>query len=80
MFVESCDVISEKVEVFYRLIVDSNNINTLYAHIQHLSQYSDEVEYLFSLRSLFRIDQIELHDNLWYIDITVVDEDDHEFS
>ena len=69
----------EKAGIFYTIIVDSNNINTVYAAIQRVSYIPNEEEYLFSLGSLFRIDQIELHDNLWYIDMKVVDEDDHEF-
>ena len=79
LFTEPNAANTEKAGIFYTIIVDPNNIHAVYADIQHLSRYQTENEYLFSLRSLFRIDQIELHDNLWYIDMTVVDEDDQEF-
>jgi hypothetical protein len=59
--------------------VDSNDTRAIFADIRKLSCYSDEEEYLFSLRSMFRIDRIEFINNLWYINLTVVDEDDQEF-
>jgi hypothetical protein len=59
--------------------VDSNDTRAIFADIRELSQYAAEEECLFSLRSMFRIDRIEFINNMWYINVTAVDEDDQEF-
>jgi hypothetical protein len=65
--------------VLFTINVDSSNIGIVYAHIQHLSFFTWEHEYLFSLRSMFRIERVEFIDNRWQINLTAVDEDDQEF-
>ena len=65
--------------VMFRINVDSNDTKAIFADIHSISVYSDEQEFLFSLRSLFRIDRIKFENELWYIDLTAVDEDDQQF-
>ena len=65
--------------VIYKILFDSNNTETACADVHHLSVFFDEEEYLFSIRSLFRIDRVEFIDELWQIDLTAVDENDQEF-
>jgi hypothetical protein len=65
--------------ILYRINIDSNDTRAIFADIRELSVFYDEGECLFSLRSMFRIDRIEFINNMWYINVTAVDEDDQEF-
>ena len=65
--------------VLFTIHVNSFDVRAIFADIQSMSSFPDEEEYLFSLRSLFRIDRIEIEDDLWHIYLTAVDEDDQEF-
>ncbi|UJR24415.1 hypothetical protein I4U23_005791 [Adineta vaga] len=65
--------------VFYRIFIDSRCKKIRGAQIKDLSMFIEEDEYIFSLRSLFRIDRVEYINKRWNIDLTAVDEDDQEF-
>ena len=65
--------------ILIRINADSDCTGAIFADIQSESSFREEQEILFSLRSLFRIDQVEYIDDIWQIDLTAVDEDDEEF-
>lgn len=66
--------------VVYKITIESYNAKSVYADVRAFSIISDEEECLFSLRSLFRLERVEFVDNHWQIDLTVVNEDDQQFS
>ncbi|CAF0995776.1 unnamed protein product [Adineta steineri] len=70
---------SPQRSVVYKIFIESNNSKIVCANISQLSTYAEEVEDLFSIRSMFRIERVEHSDNIWYIDLTAVDEDDQQF-
>ena len=63
----------------WRIHVHGNDTKTIFADIGTLSIFPDEEECLFSLRSMFRINRVYSENNLWFIDVTAVDEDDQQF-
>jgi hypothetical protein len=71
---------SSLTSVIYRILIKPESNKVILASIDHISEYAQEREWLFSLRSLFRIDQLEKIKDMYYIDLTAIDEDDQEFS
>jgi hypothetical protein len=65
--------------VLYRILIDASTTKVLGADVRHLSMYPNEEEFIFSLRSMFRIERVEFIDNRWQIDLTAIDENDLEF-
>ncbi|CAF1412121.1 unnamed protein product [Adineta steineri] len=65
--------------VVFKILIESNNNKIVCADISKLSDFEDEKELLFSIRSMFRIERVGYYGNIWYIDLTAVDEDDQQF-
>ncbi|CAF1141835.1 unnamed protein product [Adineta steineri] len=65
--------------VVYNMFIESNTNKIVCADISELSECEPEKEVLFSIRSMFRIGRVEYSDNICYIDLTAVDEDDQQF-
>ncbi|CAF0845148.1 unnamed protein product [Didymodactylos carnosus] len=49
---------------------------TPFANIKEFSQFQDEEEYLFSIRTVFRISRVEFKDEIWVIKLILVGADD----
>ncbi|CAF1453616.1 unnamed protein product [Adineta steineri] len=79
IFAGNTPVGSPVQSVIYKIFIASNTNKIVCADISELSVCKEEDEYLFSIRSLFRIERIEYSDNIWCIDLTAVDEDDQQF-
>ncbi|CAF1357733.1 unnamed protein product [Adineta steineri] len=56
-------------------------IQGLYSDISQFSRIEYELEVLFSFRSIFRVERVKRTgtDRFWYIDLTVIDENDEQF-
>ncbi|CAF1228924.1 unnamed protein product [Adineta steineri] len=65
--------------VVFKILIESNNNKIVCADISKLSDFEDEKELLFSIRSMFRIERVEYSGNICYINLTAVDEDDQQF-
>ncbi|CAF1045751.1 unnamed protein product [Adineta steineri] len=64
--------------VVYKIFIKSNTNKILCADSSELGAWKEE-EHLFSIQSMFRIDRVKYSDNVWYIDLIAVDEDDQQF-
>ena len=69
-----------RTPTFFTISIDSSKTNIIGADIEELSVHQEEAEYLFSLRSMFRVREVTLIDEIWHIDLLAVDEDDYEFQ
>ena len=66
--------------VIYRINVKPDSKNVILADIQQDSAYAQEQEWLFSMRSLFRINQVVKISDRYHIDLTAIDENDPQLS
>ena len=80
MFAENLSDTLPLVSTLFTILIDSRNTNITGADISGMSAIEDEEEYLFSLRSMFRVREVTLSDQIWHIDLLAVDEDDYEFQ
>jgi hypothetical protein len=65
----------------FKIWVDKTTApKAIFVYLYHADCDIDDCEILFSLRTLFRIDKVKYskHDETWYVDMTVVDEDNDE--
>ena len=79
MFAGTSDSDSTLSSVLFIINIKLNDTKAIFADIQSLSYFRDEREYLFSLRSMFRINAIDVWGTTWVIELTAADEDDQEF-
>ena len=66
-----------EVSVLYQITVDIRLPHSIpFAKIDYLTVYENEDEVLFSMASVFRIDQVEQYGNLWVVDLTLINKED----
>ncbi|CAF3913600.1 unnamed protein product [Rotaria sp. Silwood1] len=67
------------IGVLFQITVDPSSSSTPFANIRDVSYFQGEEEILFSMHSIFRIQQIEQIDNnprLWQVDIILTSDND----
>ncbi|CAF1466090.1 unnamed protein product [Rotaria sordida] len=67
--------------VLFTIRIPSHIQQTVFMDISQFSTIECELEVLFSFRSLFRVENVERnsHDSIWYVDLTLIDENDNQF-
>jgi hypothetical protein len=79
MFTGSPGSDSSLPSILFTISIDSSSTEIIGADISQKSYYGFEKEYIFSLRSMFRVEEVKLIDNMWYIYLLAVGDDDLEF-
>ncbi len=80
MFADSVSGDPNLIGILFRMTINPSLSSTPFASIESISQYGDsEKEVLFSMHTIFRIDEMEqIQDRLWRIDLILTDDDDQE--
>ena len=80
MFADSNQYNPGFVGVLFKITIDPSKSTTAFANIHNISAYQTEEEILFSMHSVFRIEEIvqihEDNDRLWQVDLTLTNDDD----
>ncbi|CAF3799074.1 unnamed protein product [Rotaria sordida] len=66
--------------VLFTIRIPSHIQQAVFMDISQFSTSECELEVLFSFRSLFRVENVERnsHDNIWYVNLTLIDENDNQ--
>ncbi|CAF4257270.1 unnamed protein product, partial [Adineta steineri] len=71
----------EQISVVYQIAIDTSVPHSIpFAKIQYESIFEDEDEVLFSMASVFRIDNVEEYDTLWIVELTLINEEDETWN
>ncbi|CAF2045052.1 unnamed protein product [Rotaria magnacalcarata] len=67
--------------VLFTIRISSAVQQPVFMDISKFSTFDCELEVLFSLHSLFRIEKVNhnKHDSIWYVDLTLIDENNDQF-
>ena len=83
MFASSASVDRELVPIHFHITVDPSKSTTPFASIDHISQHGVEKEFLFSMHTVFRIDEIthNVEDQSRYeVKLTLTDQKDPQLT
>ncbi|CAF3100288.1 unnamed protein product [Rotaria sp. Silwood2] len=76
-FARNSQCYTNTTSILYEMKIDPSISSIPFASVSHLSAYPQEKEYLFSICTVFRIDNIERHDeHLWTIKLTLTNDKD----
>ncbi|CAF0868833.1 unnamed protein product [Adineta steineri] len=71
----------EKISVLYQITIDTSVPHSIpFAKIQYESIFQDEDEVLFSMASVFRIDNVEKYGALWVVELTLINKEDETWN
>lgn len=73
---------TDEVErVLFTIRIPSDTTQSVFMDISKFSTIECELEVFFSFRSLFRIENVRKNtsDDIWYVDLTLIDENDDQF-
>jgi hypothetical protein len=73
---------SDLVSVLFLMKIDSSIYTTPFANVENVSYFRGEEEILFSMHSVFRIEQVKRIDQnarLWQVDLTLTGDNDPQF-
>ena len=82
-FTESASSSKDTVEILFAMNTDPALISTPFARIGDASYFGEEAEELFSMQTVFCIDDVKRFDNqgeLFAMELTLTANDDHHFS
>ena len=82
-FAESNQDNDELIGVLFKITIDSLTSSMIFADIHDISAYPMEQEILFSMHSVFRIDQmkqIDGNERLWQVDLTLTNDNDPQLQ
>ncbi|CAF1195223.1 unnamed protein product [Adineta steineri] len=70
------------VSVVYQITIDTHvpQDSIPFAKIQYESIFEDEDEVLFSMASVFRIDNVEKYETLWVVELTLINKEDETWN
>ncbi|CAF1154448.1 unnamed protein product [Adineta steineri] len=70
-----------EVSVVYQITIDTSVPHSIpFAKIQYESIFEDEDEVLFSMASVFRIDNVEKYETLWVVELTLISKEDETWN
>ncbi|CAF1089858.1 unnamed protein product [Adineta steineri] len=70
-----------EVSVIYQITIDTSVHHSIpFAKIQYESIFEDEDEVLFSMASVFRIDNVEKYETLWVVELTLINKEDETWN
>ncbi|CAF1238414.1 unnamed protein product [Adineta steineri] len=70
-----------EVSVVHQITIDTSVPHSIpFAKIQYESIFEDEDEVLFSMASVFRIDNVEEYETLWVVQLTLINKEDETWS
>ncbi|CAF1409872.1 unnamed protein product [Adineta steineri] len=71
----------EEISVIYQITTDTGVPHSIpFAKIQYKSIFQDEDEILFSMASVFRIDDVEQYGALWVVELTLINKEDETWN
>ncbi|CAF4187211.1 unnamed protein product [Adineta steineri] len=71
----------EEISVLYQIKIDTSVPHSIpFAKIQYKSIFEDEDEVLFSMASVFRIDDVEQYGALWVVELTLINKEDETWN
>ncbi|CAF1172911.1 unnamed protein product [Adineta steineri] len=71
----------EEISVVYQITIDTSVLHSIpFAKIQYESIFQDEDEVLFSMASVFRIDNVEKYGALWVVELTLINKEDETWN
>ncbi|CAF0929961.1 unnamed protein product [Rotaria sp. Silwood1] len=73
---------SDPVErVLFKIRIPPDIQQAVFMDISKFSTIECELEVLFSFRALFRVEEVvkNVHKNIWFVDLTLIDENDNQF-
>ena len=82
-FARRATLSSNQIGVFFVITMDPSISYTPFANIRHISYYQQEDEILFSMHSIFRIEQIKGIDedkDLWQVNLTLTNDNDPQLN
>ncbi|UJR32703.1 hypothetical protein I4U23_020162 [Adineta vaga] len=75
------DNAEEEVSVIYQITVDTSVPHSIpFAKVKYLSVYENEDEVLFSMASVFEIENVEQYGSLWLVDLRLIDKEDETWN
>ena len=83
LFAEANSFNPELVGILFQVTIHPSTSSTPFANIRDISQHSDEAELLFSMHSVFRVEQVRPMDNnnrLWQVNLTLTSATDPELN
>ncbi|CAF1533125.1 unnamed protein product [Adineta steineri] len=70
-----------EVSVVYQIIIDTSVPHSIpFVKIQYESIFQNEDEVLFSMASVFRIDNVEQYGALWVVELTLINKEDETWN
>ncbi|CAF1066608.1 unnamed protein product [Adineta steineri] len=71
----------KEISVLYQITIDTSVPHSIpFAKIQYKSIFQDEDEVLFSMASVFRIDNVEKYGALWVVELTLINKEDETWN
>jgi tetratricopeptide (TPR) repeat protein len=83
MLADSNGANPDMVGVLFKITIIPSKSSSPFANLEGASHYDDEKEILFSMHSIFRMEQmkqIDGNDRLWQLDLTLTNENDRELN
>ncbi|CAF0845836.1 unnamed protein product [Adineta steineri] len=78
---ESSSQVACMIGILFEIKIDPSNISSSFAAIDGISQFPDEEEILFSMNTVFRIDDMQFIDNrLWKVYLTLTSDTDEQLQ
>ncbi|CAF1049435.1 unnamed protein product [Adineta ricciae] len=81
LYAESIKQNSSVISVLFRIQIDFVESSTYFTSLNQITQHHDENEILFSMHSVFRIENVKkIDDQLWEIQLKLTSDDDEQLN
>lgn len=81
LFAESNSIAADMIGVLFQIEIASPLSNVSFANLGTISHYEEEKEILFSMNTIFRIDEIDrIREKLWFVTLKLTNESDEHLD